>query len=141
MTSRIPGPADPFEEEGQASQNPGMAGKRITGDAQDDMIVPRTDHPYAAEDWGTTATEQHEGEPLDVREAREEPDMAQHALDESADANEPYPVDRDEHAGRIVDTDEGAREDTEADVVARSVGTDAGGFTAEERAIHIEPEA
>jgi hypothetical protein len=141
MTSRIPDPADPFEEEGQASQEPGLAGKRITGDPQDDMVVPATDHPVGAEDDGTTAAEQRAGEPLDVRAAREELDMAERALDESADSNDPYPVDRDERAGRLVDSDEGAREDIEADAVAHSVGTDAGGFSAEERAMHVEPEA
>ncbi len=141
MTSRIPGPADPFEEQGQASQSPGLAGKRITGDPQDDMIVPHTDQPYAVDDVGTTAAEQRDGEPLDVRVAREEPDMAQRALDESADANEPYPVDRDEHAGRIVETDEGVRADIDADAVGLTAGTDDGGFSAEERAMRIEPEA
>jgi hypothetical protein len=141
MTSRIPGPADPFEEEGQASQEPGLAGKRITGDPQDDMVVPAADRPVAAEDYGTTAAEQRDGEPLDVRIAREEPDMADRALDESADSADPYPVDRDERAGRLVESDEGAREDVEAEAVAHSVGTDSGGFSAEERAMHVEPEA
>lgn len=141
MTSRIPGPADPFEEEGQASQEPGLAGKRITGDPQDDMVVPSTDRPAAVEDYGTTAAEQRDGEPLDVRIAREEPDLADRALDESADADQPYPTDRDEHAGRIVESDEGTREDTDPDAVAQSVGTDSGGFSAEERAMHVEPEA
>ena len=38
-----------------------------------------------------------------------------------------------------MEADEGARTDTEADAVALDVGTDSGGFTAEERAMRIEP--
>lgn len=140
MSSRMGDPSDPFEDEGLASPESGLAGKRITGDAQDDMPVPG-DNPVAVDDFGTTALEQQEGEPLDSRLAREEPDFAEKATtmpDTSEDADNPYPVDREERVGRIVETDEGAREDTEPDAVATDVGTDTGGFTAEERAMRIE---
>ena len=142
MSSRIPDPADPFEEAGLASPDPGYDGKRITGDTQEEIPVP-AEQPVAVEDWGTTGAEEIAGEPLDVRLAREEPDLgasAGRAADESPDADQPYPEDRDERAGRIVETDEGARSDTEADAVAMTVGTDGGGFSAEERAMHIEPD-
>ena len=129
MTSRIPDPADPFEEEGLASQEPGLAGKRITGDPQDDMVVPR-DTPVAVDDYGTTAAE--------------EPHLLERAAttdaDESEDSDQPYPVDPEEKVGRIVETDEGARTDDEASAVANDVGTDLGGFSAEERAMHIQRE-
>lgn len=144
MSSRIPEPADGFEEEGLATAEPGLASKRITGDPQDDMPVPG-DTPVAVDEWGTTALEEREGEPLAVRLSREEPDLLERAAstpaDESAGSDQPYPEDRDERVGRIVETDEGARTDVEADAVAVDVGTDAGGFTAEERAMRIEPEA
>ena len=142
MSSRIGDPSDPFEDEGQASPDPGLAGKRITGDPQDDMPVPR-DTPVAVDDFGTTVAEQQEGEPLDLRLSREEPDLlarAGSAPDTSDDADNPYPVDVEERVGRIVETDEGVREDTEPDAVAIDVGTDLGGFTAEERAMRIERE-
>jgi hypothetical protein len=48
------------------------------------------------------------------------------------------PVDRKERVGHIVATDEGVHDDTEPDAVATHVGTDLGGFTAEERAMRIE---
>jgi hypothetical protein len=134
-------PSDPFEDEGLASPEPGFAAKRITGDPQDDMAVPGDD-PVAVDDFGTTAAEQREGEPLDLRLAREQPDLLERAAGEpDADPNSdnPYPQDREERVGRLVEEDEGAREDTEADAVALDVGTDAGGFTAEERAMRIEP--
>jgi hypothetical protein len=134
-------PSDPFEDEGLASPESGLAGKRITGDPQDDFAVPG-DNPTAVDDFGTTALEQQEGEPLDLRLAREEPDLAARAgamPDDTEGSDNPYPVDREERVGRLVEEDEGAREDTEPDAVALDVGTDAGGFTAEERAMRIEP--
>jgi hypothetical protein len=143
-SSRIPEAADPFEEEGLASPDPGYDGKRETGDTQEEIPVPG-ERPVAVDEWGTTAAEEIAGEPLDLRLSREEPDLLERAqttpADESPDADQPYPVDRDERAGRIVEADEGARSDTEPDAVALEVGTDGGGFSAEERAMHIEPEA
>jgi hypothetical protein len=139
--SRIREASDPFEDEGLASPDPAWDGKRITGDEQEGIPVP-AERPIAVDDYGTTVAEQAEGEPLDGRLAREEPDLlagAGHAADESEDADQPYPVDPEERVGRIVESDEGAREDTEPDAVAHDVGTDLGGFSAEERAMHIEP--
>ncbi|HLU72143.1 MAG TPA: DUF5709 domain-containing protein [Nonomuraea sp.] len=43
-------------------------------------------------------------------------------------------------AGRLVAEDEGAHSDTEPDEVARDVGADGGGYSAEEAAMRIEPE-
>jgi hypothetical protein len=140
VTSRIGEPSDPFEDEGLASQEPGLAGKRITGDPQDDFVVP-ADDPVAVDDYGTTAAEQEAGEPLDLRLSREEPDLlerADRAPDFSESADNPFPADPEERVGRLVETDEGARTDDEPDAVAYDVGTDSGGFTAEERAMRIE---
>ena len=140
MSSRIGDPSDPFEDEGLASPDPGLAGKRITGDPQDDFPLPG-ETPVAVNEFRTTVAEQQEGESLDLRLSREEPDMSERAdamPDLSENADNPYPVDREERVGRIVETDEGAREDTEADAVAFDVGTDQGGFSAEERAMRIE---
>lgn len=142
MSSRIGEPSDPFEDEGQASAEPGLAGKRITGDPQDDMPVAG-DKPLAVDDYGTTAFEESHGEPLDGRLAREEPELIETAppvISDEDGIDNPYPADREEQVGRIVETDEGAREDVEPDAVAIDVGTDQGGFTAEERAMHIERE-
>ncbi|MBB2912486.1 hypothetical protein FHS43_003769 [Streptosporangium becharense] len=62
--------------------------------------------------------------------------------DWSAQPEEPSGAVWDEprRAGRLVDPDEGARPDTEADLVAEEVGPDAGGYTAEEAAMRVEPE-
>jgi len=140
VSSRIGEPSDPFEDEGLASPDPGLAGKRITGDPQDDFPLPG-ETPIAVDEFGTTVAEQQEGEPLDLRLSREEPDVIERAdamPDLSDGADNPYPADREERVGRIVETDEGARGDSEADAVAHDVGTDQGGFSAEERAMRIE---
>lgn len=126
MTRRIPDPPSPFEDAGLPDLEAGLPGKRITGDTQDDMPVPG-DEPMAVDDFGTTAAEQREGEPLDLRLSREEPDVIGDVLaDEDA-------------AGRIVETDEGAGPDLEPDAVGFDVGTDSGGMSAEEQALHVEP--
>ncbi len=48
--------------------------------------------------------------------------------------------DEPRRAGRLVAPDEGARGDDEPDEIAEEVGPDAGGFTAEEAAMRVEPE-
>ncbi|WP_344966854.1 DUF5709 domain-containing protein [Streptosporangium fragile] len=60
----------------------------------------------------------------------------------SAQPEEPSGAVWDEprRAGRLVDPDEGARPDTEPDLVAEEVGPDAGGYSAEEAAMRVEPE-
>ena len=85
------------------------------------------DDPVAVDDFGTTAEEQREGESLDGRLSREEPEPALGPAGE-----EPR------RAGRLVQDDEGVRDDTESEEVATDVGSDAGGFSAEESAIRIE---
>lgn len=85
------------------------------------------DEPVAVDDFGTTAEEQREGESLDGRLNREEPEPLLGPAGE-----EPR------RSGRLVQDDEGVRDDTESEEVATDVGPDAGGFSAEESAIRIE---
>ena len=142
MSSRIPEP--PSEAEAEGIPDPGFSDPTqiIAGDTEATIEPPR-DTALAVDEWGTTAAEQAEGEPLDSRLAREEDDVLA-ALDLPADETEGADTPFDERAGqgvgRLVETDEGARTDTEADMVADDVGTDLGGYSAEESAMHIEPE-
>lgn len=79
------------------------------------------DRPIAMNDFGTTADEMSEGESLDDRLDRELPDTPE----------------VDEHrSGRLVEPDEGVREDDEAQMVATDVGIDGGAASAEEAAVH-----
>ena len=115
---------------------------RITGDPQEEIAVSGK-RPIAVTDCGTTADDERTDEPLDNRLAREQPELLERAAidaDESPDADQPYPEDPDEKVGRLVETDEGVRTDDEAAAVANDVGTDKGGFTAEERAMHVAPD-
>jgi hypothetical protein len=106
------------------------------------------DRPAAAESFGTTAAEEATGEDLDHRLAQEEPDFGAEgsperfdSLGEDVAAEDLTLPDGDETVvGRLVEPDEGAHTDTEKDVVAADVGRDGGDLSAEEAAMHVEPE-
>ncbi|HKG51760.1 MAG TPA: DUF5709 domain-containing protein [Actinomycetales bacterium] len=117
------------------------------------------ERPRGVEAFGTTATEEREGESLEERLRQEEPDPAMAVDDPLADTDEvddtadgepggaEGALEADEfldegqvggrRAGRLVDPDEGVREDTEKDVVGSDVGIDGGAASAEEAAMHI----
>ncbi len=140
-------------------------------DGPDPAPLPpdRDSGPLALDEFGTTAEEQRQGEPLDLRLSREEPDISPDALDlppdEGADETaieeivEEQPVephldsqvsvyDRpewgvpdQEPVGRLVQPDQGAHGDDEATEIAVDEGASGGGASAEELAIHeIPPE-
>lgn len=167
MTDRIPDPGSEFEEEGIPDHEGPLPGKVATGDQQEGMAVP-ADAPEYSDDHGVTAEEQREGDRIETWVSAEEPDVdpvaereAPDVVDEQSEPEslveaeteetgspepdevsaEPYPEAADERGGRLVDTDEGVRADAEKDEVGYDVGTDRGGFTAEERSIHVDPES
>lgn len=126
MSGRLPDPASRDEAEGIPDQQELTAAQQATG--QDEGVLePPHDTALAVEDFGTTPAEQHEGESLDGRLARELPDT-------------PVAVEQDA-VGRLVAPDEGVHEDTEKDLLAMDVGTDLGGPSAEEAAMHLEPQS
>jgi hypothetical protein len=106
--------------------------------------------------FGTTGTEQEEGESLDQLLAEEEPDPALDFTDDEPQDIEDVELDEDAgdedvdglllddgpdpRAGRLVQEDEGAHPDEEEDLVASDVGIDGGGATAEEAAMHVVEE-
>jgi Family of unknown function (DUF5709) len=139
-TSHIPDPSDPYEDAGLPATDDALPGKLITGDVQDDVVVP-SDHATYVNAYGTTDLEAELGEPLGMRLAEEEPDILSQidAPWTEGDDDGPYPSDPEERVGRLVAEDEGAHSDEDADLFADDVGTDSGGFSAEERAMHIEP--
>ena len=142
MSSRIP--EMPSEAEAEGIPDPGFSdpSQLVAGDTEA-TIEPPHDTAIAVDEWGTTAAEQAEGEPLGARLDREEPDVldaVDQPADESAGADTPFDERAGQGVGRLVEPDEGARTDTEADLVAGDVGTDLGGYSAEESAMHLEPE-
>ncbi len=116
----------------------------LTAEPQEGVTSP-ADRPVASLDFGTTTREQHEGEPLDGRIARELPDPTLEAI-EALETGAPDPgIGADEDtvgvgtaaSGRLVEPDEGARTDTDADAIATDVGIDDGALSSEEAAMHI----
>jgi hypothetical protein len=112
----LSGPESPVADDGTEQAN---------WDDQDGT-TPLSDVPEGVTEFGTTPEEEREGESLDLRLSREQPDRPERPADD--------------HAGRLVDPDEGAHEDNEADLIGEDRGHGEGGYTAEEAAMHIEGE-
>lgn len=106
-------------------------------EAEDPQELPLPgDAPNASVDWGTTAEEQREGEPLDLRLSREEPDPV---LDEINGGRRRASTPEGE-VGRLVNDERLQPGDSQPDTDATDVGVDGGGLTQEEQAVHLEPE-
>lgn len=111
------------------------------------------ERPLGVDAFGTTLAEQRQGENIDQRFAHEVPDPANSTTDSLDDddlvggddpdaiaAEDDFLGDGevgDQRSGRLIAPDEGSHEDTESDMVARDVGRDGGGSSAEEAAMHI----
>jgi hypothetical protein len=87
-------------------------------------MMPPRDYPLGVEEFGITAGEERQDEPLALRVTREEPDIIPLGAEE-------------EPLGRLVEPDQGvAGLDHERDAIATDVA-DADGLSAEEAAMHI----
>ena len=91
------------------------------------------------DDFGTTDFEESTGESLDARLAREQDDVHLSA-DEREGGASPFNERAEPDVGRLVAPDEGAHGDDESELLASDVGTDQGGYSAEEAAMHLESE-
>jgi hypothetical protein len=127
----------------------------LDGDLGDDPLdrgVAPPERWSAGMRFGSTAQEQEDGESLDQLLAEEEPDSDLELDDEDEQAEDAEGDDDagdedvdglllddgpDPRAGRLVAEDEGAHADAEADLVARDVGIDGAGASAEEAAVHV----
>jgi hypothetical protein len=119
------------EAEGIPDLDGPLPGKVITGDAQEGMSPPR-DVPVAALEYGTTAYEEEVGESLDLKLAREEPDVTEDdVFDDDA---------AEDTVGRLIDEgddlSDGAVADDEKDAVAGNEDADPATLSAEEAAVH-----
>jgi hypothetical protein len=143
VSSRIPDPPSDFEAEGIPDPGEALPSKEITGDAQEGEPVPG-DRPGESVEYGMTAYEERHGEGLSGRLDREQPDvLTDESVGEDDDGDESLdnPYERERTVGRLVDDDEGAHEDETAEVVGHDVGTDLGGYSSEESAMHIDPDS
>lgn len=93
----------------------------------------------AGQGFGNTPKEELMGESLEQRLEQEEPepDPYEAAAEEAADLDHSAASVGERRAGRLVEPDEGVREDTEKDLVAEDVGIDGAGASAEEAAVHV----
>jgi Family of unknown function (DUF5709) len=135
---------------------------RGVDDVLDEGYSP-PEKPLGVDRWGTTAWEQSQDETIDQRILQEEPDpntaygapenwgsprgTGESDLEDgdrvggddpdSIPAEDDFVGDGGRRAGRLVDPDEGVREDEEKDLVAEDVGISGAGASAEEAAMHI----
>lgn len=107
------------EDEGIPDPGRPLPKKVKTGDPQEGIMVPR-DQPRASDDWGTTAAEQREEEPLGDRLDEEVPDL------EPGERRSPR---------RLLD--EGPV-DTEAELVGEAAEDPDEGLSAEEAAMRVD---
>jgi hypothetical protein len=101
------------------------------------------EHWSAAEGFGNTASEMHQGESLDQKLAAEVPDVTDTGDDDTDWRDDPDdPKEEREvgnrRAGRLVDANHGYDgEDVESDTIGEDVGIDGAAACAEEAAMHI----
>lgn len=81
----LPRPAPDVIEDGVPATDEVPEELLRTGEVSEGPVGP-SDRPLGSDEWGTTSREERQGEPLDLRIAREEPDV---------------PADIDESAGRL----------------------------------------
>ncbi|PVG83280.1 hypothetical protein DDE18_08260 [Nocardioides gansuensis] len=105
------------------------------------------DRPPHGYDDRPTGSELLEGESLEERISQEEPEPDPYAEQPQPDENAlpediDYGATPDPRAGRLVQPDEGTGDDVISQEVARDVGIDGAGASAEEAAMHLtaEPE-
>src|SRR3984893_14109807 len=115
-------PSDNLEDDGTLD-----ASDTLDGDPGDDPLDPGIEPPdrwSAGERFGTTLSEEREGESLDQLLAEEEPEPDPYA-EEDRPQEAPLAPDYEEpRAGRLVAEDEGAHPVAEPDLVASDVGID-----------------
>ena len=117
-------------------------------DVLDRGYSPPDRPPKGYDDYPTEA-ETRQGESLDERLAEEEPDVDPYAEDDDSDHEDENALDEqlglddaDARTGRLVQPDEGLGVDADSQELARDIGIDGAGASAEEAAMHLtrEPE-
>ena len=127
------------------------ASDTLDGDPGDDPLdqgIAPPDRWAAGAAFGTTETEEQDGESLDQLLAEEEPEPDPYTEaervqygDEDRRADDLFgDAGPQARAGRLVADDEGGPADSEPDLVAHDVGIDAGAASAEEAAVHVQDE-
>jgi len=139
-----------LDEEDQLQQEDTLDDRGVE-DLLDEGYSP-PERPRGVDAFGTTAAEQRQGESIEQRLAHEVPDPANMFEDPLFDerlvgGNDPDAIGLedddlreevgDRRSGRLMASEEGEPDDPESEMVARDVGIDGGGSSAEEAAMHI----
>jgi hypothetical protein len=127
----LPRPAPELIEDGVPATEELPPSQLLTGDPLEGELPP-LDRPQAAMGWGTTASEQLAPEPLDVRVAREEPEVGLDDIDDDIGA---YPERQIIEPGA-----EGGIADAEGDVVGEIDAGFEDSLSAEEAAMRVVDE-
>jgi hypothetical protein len=114
-----------LDEEGVPDLEGPLPEKVATGDPQEG-VSPPNEEPQASVDFGTTPAEERQGESLDDRLAREEPDRGP-----GRTLPQPDQV-------QVADP-QGTRDDNEKDLIADAAPVD-GALDPEEQALRVEEE-
>ena len=135
------------DDEDQPAAEDFMLDETVTDEGERGYSPP--EKYSAGQGYGNTPWEEEHRETIDQRLGQEVPEPDPYEEAENADvtadvAGTGTPPDApgddqvgDRRAGRLVDTDEGVRTDTEADLVAQDVGVDGAAASAEEAAVHV----
>ncbi len=124
------------EDDGVLEPSESLASDRLDADVLDTGVDAATGWAGSTR-YGTTLSEERQGEGLDRLLAQEEPDPPPDEAwtdEDQPDDDGRVPLPR---SGRLVAADEGAHADDDADLFATDVGIDGGAASAEEAAVHI----
>lgn len=136
---RLAGYASGMTDSGQLQPDETLVDRGVDDVLDEGMSPPERLQGSRAK--GTTAAEQREGETIDERRRQEEADVDLEPTGDDDEFNDP--ADRfagDERSGRLVAPDEGVYEDVDPEAVAHDVGIDGGAASAEEAAVHEQPQ-
>ena len=122
------------EDQPQSTQDSLVDSERVAEPLDEGYSPPEKWSP--AQGYGNTPLEESLGETLDQRLRQEEPEPDPYEV-AAGDTEAVTGEVGDARAGRLVATDAGMGEDTEADLVADDVGINGGAASAEEAAVHI----
>jgi hypothetical protein len=136
MSDEIYEPGADLEDDGVLEPSDTLDDDDLSSDVLDTGIAA-PDHYAGANRFGTTLSEQRQGESLDQRLSEEEPDIGPDEAWTDEDRESDDGDERSPRTGRLVAPDEGAHPDDETDEVAFDAGIDGGGASAEEAAMHI----
>jgi hypothetical protein len=127
---------EPFDSIDSELEDDGVldSSDTLEGDVGDDPLdsgIDAGDRYSAGERFGTTASEERQGESLDQLLAEEEPDVDPYAETGWRDSGTAHP------AGRLVAENEGLGEDDEPELIGTAEGYDGDAESAEEEAVHV----